>query len=466
MSPPIVRLRARWVLPTAHSLIEDGEVVVEGERIADVRPRPAGAVGGDAIREFPDAVLLPGLVNAHTHLDYTVMRGLLDDDAFFPWVRALVGLSEALIPADWEVSALVGAMDAAAGGATTVADCSPHGAAARALSAVGLRGLVYQEVFGIGAEPVVSEALDALAARLRSLQTATAGGRIRLGVSPHALYTVRPDLLRAVCAWARDEGLPVCIHAAESRAEEELVRHGSGPIAESLARRGIDWRPSGASPLQHLLRHGALAPGTLLVHGVRVDNGDARRVAEAGCAWVHCPKSNAKLANGVARLATLRGPHGDVPVGLGSDSVVSNNAMDMFEEMRFAVLAQRAMTMDPHALTAKEVLEMATLGGARALGMAQEIGSLEAGKQADIVAVRLDRAHAWPVHDPQSAVVYTARGSDVAATFVAGEPVVERGRALRPNRRRIGRRARAAAERVRQAARTAAALDREERPCA
>lgn len=453
--PPIQRFRARWVVPIARDPIEDGEVIVEGDRIADVRSRAASTTTGGELRDFGEAAIIPGLVNAHTHLDYTLTRGLLDDLPFFPWVRSLAAISSRIEARDWETSALLGAAEAAAVGVTTVADCSPSGASARALVATGLRGVAYQEVFGIADGPGVEDVIGDLARRVDRLQAIVAGGRVRLGVSPHALYTIRPALLEAVCSWARERGLPLCIHAAESHAETELAASGSGPFAAMLARRGIAWRVPACSPVEHLARHGALGGATLLVHGVQIGADDAARVLSSGAAWAHCPTSNAKLGNGVADLSLLRGPGGEVAVGLGSDSVASNNTMDLLEEMRFAVLAQRAARRDACALTAKEVLHMATLGGARALGMADEIGSLEPGKQADLAVIRLDRAYASPVYDPCSALVYTASGRDVAMALVAGEPVAERGRVLRLGRAGLRRRVREAAARVREAARAA-----------
>jgi 5-methylthioadenosine/S-adenosylhomocysteine deaminase len=373
---------------------------------------------------------MPGLVNVHTHLDYTVMRGLIEDIAFFPWIREMTARKAALEEADWVASATMGAAEAIAGGVTTLGDCTDSGAALLGAKALEMRGIVYQEVFGIDEAETVEAIVRELNYRVRALRWQAAGTRLRIGISPHAPYTVRPALFRALGAYAEEENLPVCIHAAESQAEAELIRQGTGPIAEMFARREIEWRAPGVSPVAYLDSLELLNARTLLVHGVQLSAGDRERVYRSGVAWAHCPKSNAKLGNGIASYGLLRWFYGDNPprIGLGSDSVASNNAMDLFEEMRFAVLVQRARRREYSAMTAREAVEMATIGGARALGLEREIGSLEPGKQADVIAVRVDSLHALPCYDPCSALVYAGSARDVAMTMIAGEVRYENGR--------------------------------------
>lgn len=416
-----LRLRAQWVLPIAGSPIENGEVVVEAGRIAAVRSTPPAVP--DA-RDLGNAILMPGLVNVHTHLDYTVMRGALEDLPFFSWVRALVACKTLLDPEDWLASATFGAAEAVAGGITTIGDCTDSGAALHAANALGLSGVIYREVFGIDE----SRAVDAIVAELRErvgrMQFEASGSALTIGISPHAPYTVRPALFRALADYAREERLPLCIHAAESHAEQELLQKGTGPIARMFARRGIHWQPPGVSPIAYLDAMGVLGPNTLLVHGVQITEADRALGAERGVAWAHCPKSNAKLGNGVAQLALLMArddPAYRPRVGLGSDSVASNNTMDLFEEMRFAVLLQRAVQQHVGAMTAREVVEVATLGGARALGMDAQTGSIEPGKRADLCVVQPGALHGVPVYDPYSALVYAARASDVVLTVIEGE---------------------------------------------
>jgi 5-methylthioadenosine/S-adenosylhomocysteine deaminase len=200
-----------------------------------------------------------------------------------------------------------------------------------------------------------------------------------------------------------------------------------------FARRGIAWKAPGVSTVAYLRDLGVLGPRTLLVHGTEVSAGDHAIVSDTGTAWAHCPKSNAKLGNGIAALGLLRhgAPRREARVGLGSDSVASNNTMDLFEEARFAVLLQRARRRSFDAMTAADALDMATRGGARALGMDGEVGALEPGRQADLIAVRLDSLPALPCYDPTQALVYAASARDVAMTMIAGDVLYQDGRFTR-----------------------------------
>jgi 5-methylthioadenosine/S-adenosylhomocysteine deaminase len=423
-----VRLRARWVVPVDLPPIEDGEVIVEGGVIISV----GKAVSGEPGHDFGLAAILPGFVNSHAHLEYTVMRGLLEDMAFFPWIRTLTALKAHLTLEDWTASATLGAAEMAASGVTTIADASDAGASLAALLASGHRGIVYREVFGIEREPSTESILSVLASRVAGMraQAARAGAdeRVGVGISPHAPYTVRPDLFRALAEFATRERLPQTIHLAESPAETDLIGQGSGPFAEMFRRRGIPWSPPGVSPTAHLDASGALTPGTLVVHTVHVDADDARRLRERGAAVAHCPKSNGKLAAGFAPVRTLL--DAGLAVGLGTDSVASNNAADMFEEMRAAVFTARARGTDVQALGARDALRMATLGGAAALGLQRETGSLMRGKRADLCVVRLDGLHVTPTADdnPVAALVYGCRASDVVLTMADGRILYEAGR--------------------------------------
>lgn len=419
--------RASWVVPVASPPIAAGEVVIEEGRIAAVRR--AGAATGSDFCDLGDAILLPGLINAHTHLDWTAQRGLVEDLPFFPWVQALTARARLMTDEDWLTSALVGAVEAVSGGVTTIADCSFSGAALTAAKRVGLRGAVYQEFFGVEAAQPVEEAIDYLRWRVNRLRDQAEGSRLRVGISPHSLYTVRPELWRAGVALAAEEGLPICSHAAESQAESDLIRHGTGPIADMIRSRGVHWKPPRTTPVGFLDALGALSPATLLAHGVQISTTDVEIIRRTGAAWAHCPKSNAKLGNGIAPLDLLWSMYPDDAsrVGLGSDSVASNNGMDLFEEMRFAALAQRGHCRRGDAPTSERILRMATIDGARALGLERETGSLEPGKWADLCAVRTDGPGMTPVHDPIAALVYSACARDVTLTVIGGDEVCRDG---------------------------------------
>lgn len=439
----ITCVRAAWVLPIVGEPIENGEVVIEGDRILEIRPVPTPDLRSATtdVLDLGDAVLLPGLVNVHTHLDYTVMRGLLEDIEFFPWIRELTARKAALTWEDWTASAIWGAAEAVAGGVTTIGDCTDSGAAFVGAKTLGLGGIIYQEVFGIDERQTVGEIVQELEGKVAQLQAANMGTRLEIGISPHAPYTVRPALFQALAEYVKRDNLPACIHAAESRAEAELLRSGHGTIAEMFARREIAWKPPGTSTVTYLDSFGIVGPRTLLVHGVQALAADREIVLERGAAWAHCPKSNAKLGNGVAPygilsnrpmpVPTAQHQHPKIKIGLGSDSVASNNTMDLFEEMRFAVLMQRGARHRIHALTAREAMELATIDGAAALGLEAEIGSLEPGKRADLCAVRLNELHSAPAYDPYNALVYAARASDVIWTMIAGETAYDARSAAR-----------------------------------
>lgn len=445
-----LRLRARWVVPVDAEPIQDGEVVLHEGIILEARRRPlSGLPVLDAV-DLGNAALLPGFVNVHTHLDYTVFRGLLENLSFFPWIRELTRKRSALVPDDYICSATVGAAECAAGGITTIGDCTSTGASLHGARAVGLRGVIFQEVFGI--DPAVSDdaALAGLADSVAQLRSAARGTLLQIGVSPHSPYTVRPSLLARVAQWARSEGLATCTHAAESEAEEALLLRGEGPIAAMYDSRGIAWVPPGCSSVRFLDQCGLVSERSLLVHGVRADSEDLRLVARRGGAWAHCPKSNAKLGNGIAPLLKMQESQsqGEIRVGLGSDSVASNNGMDLFEEMRAALLQQRAASGDGTRPTARVVLEMATLGGARALGMETLVGSLTPGKRADIMAISLNNISVRPVYDPVEALVWSASARDVMLTMVDGETISREGRAVRLDPKTLLPALEAAAEKI------------------
>ena len=413
---------ARWLLPADAPPIEWGEVVVEDGLIVAIRPVQTPA---NERRDFGEAILMPGLVNAHAHLEYTALRGFLEDVPFFPWIRALTAAKAALMGDDWLWSARLGALECLASGITTLGDNTDAGVTMQVLTESGLRGIVYQELFGIDDREPVGPIMETLVAKIAAHRQWTSA-RVAVGVSPHALYTIRPELFTAINAYVTGQALPTSIHIAESPAESALTERGEGPFAEMYTRRGITWETPHTTPTRYAANMGALNSQTLAVHCVHQTPEDIAQLAATGAAIIHCPKSNAKLGAGIAPLASwLRTPN--LRVGLGTDSAVSNNTLDLFEEMRFALLMQRASLEDAEAVTARDVVRLATLGGAEAIGLSSQIGSLTPGKQADLIAVRLDRPHAVPATDPYAALVYTARAEDVLFTLCNSEILYDSG---------------------------------------
>jgi len=416
------KLAARWVVPIDAPPIEDGVIEIEGQHIVAVGPRH----GADAI-DYGNAILMPGLVNAHTHIEYTVLRGFLEDVPFFPWIRTLTAMKARLSEADWKASATLGAMECIASGITTVGDnADARAAAASAVSDTGLRAVIYQETFGIDESQTINDTVAGLESRVGE-NIAAGGARVHVGISPHALYTIRPALFSALNAWAVEHNMPMSIHVAESVAESDLTLRGQGPFAEMFQKRGIDWPVPLVSPTRYIADMGVLRTGTLAVHCVQQSSEDIEILSSSGASVVYCPKSNAKLGAGIAPLTSWLAP-GGLNIAIGTDSAVSNNTHDLFEEMRFGLLVQRAINKDAVAVTAETMLNIATLGGARALGLDAQVGSLTPGKRADIIAIDLGGAHAVPATDPYHALLYTTRASDVIATYVDGELLYDRGR--------------------------------------
>ena len=421
----MIRYRARWVVPIASSPIAHGVVAVDGDRIAYVGPADQGPPGDET--DLGDVVLLPGLVNAHCHLELTAMRGFLEDLDFQRWILRLTFSRRAVLDNDALLdSARYGLEEGVLAGVTSYADTCASGVVMRAMREAGVRGIMYQEVFG--PDP---KQCDASIAELR---TAVSGLRyletplVRVGVSPHAPYTVSDDLFRATAELAREQRLPVAVHIAESELERLLVVDAAGSFADGLRRRGIAVDPRAESPIQLLSRLRVLDTTPLLIHCVRVDARDIATIANSGSSVAHCPASNAKLGHGVAPLDELLAA--GITVGLGSDSMASNNRMDILAEARLALLAQRTRIGSFESPAAMDVLELATIEGAKAIGIDHLVGTLEEGKQADLAAFAIDPL--LPVQDPVNAAVFSLTGARARFVMVAGRPLVIEGALVSP----------------------------------
>jgi cytosine/adenosine deaminase-related metal-dependent hydrolase len=420
-----MRYHARWVLPITQPPIENGTVVESDGLITYVGPRSAAPAGED--RDLGDAILLPGLVNTHTHLELTAMRGFLEDCQFAPWIDKLrqsrneIMDREALLD-----SARLGIIEGIEAGITTYADTCSSGVVMEAMRDAGVRGIMYQEVFG--PDPSHAEiAMRELEGRIEVLQLEQTE-LVALGVSPHAPYTVSDPLYEAAARFANSRQLPLAMHIAESEPEFELVARGQGDFAERWRRRSIAVSPRSRSPIALLEERGALERGPLLIHCVRVDEDDIAIMARRSCSVAHCPASNAKFGHGIAPLLPLLAA--GIKVGIGSDSVASNNRMDILDEARLSVLIHRAATRRHDAFGAHDALQLATIGGARALGIDARVGSLEVGKDADLAAFRIDGSRTIPTGDPYSAAIFALPGRSAELVTVKGRVLVERGLAL------------------------------------
>jgi cytosine/adenosine deaminase-related metal-dependent hydrolase len=419
-----MRYHARWVLPITQAPFEKGTVVEANGVITYVGPR-AGAPPGDDY-ELGEAILLPGLINTHTHLELTAMRGFLENCQFAQWIDKLRQTRNAVLNDEMLLdSARLGIIEGLEAGITTYADTCSTGVAMIAMRELGVRGVMYQEVFG----PDPSHAEDAmrdLADRIAKLERQRSD-LVSLGVSPHAPYTVSDRLYGLAARFANEHAFPLAMHIAESDSEYALVTRAHGDFADRWRNRGISVTVRARSPIELLERHGVLDRGPLLIHCVRVDHTDIAIIAGHHCAVAHCPASNAKFGHGIAPLLPLVAA--GIRVGLGSDSVASNNRMDILDEARLAVLIHRAATQQHDAFDAHQALELATIGGARALGIDSRVGSLEVEKDADLAAFGTDTPRTTPVGDPYSAAIFALPGRSARLVTVRGKVLVEDSKA-------------------------------------
>ena len=355
----LLRIAARAVYPVSGPVVVDGAVLVGDDgRIARVGPdrevpRPEGA----EIVELTDSIVMPGLVNLHTHLELTALGGSIEDHDFFAWIQHLRDAKDAMSVEAFRLSAERGVRDAWTWGTTTVADTGDGTAVVDALTTLGGRGVFYQEVFG----PHPDQAAAAVAGleQVCGELLRRAGERVVVGVSPHAPYTVSRSLSRRVAERAAEAGIPVAVHIAESRAEAELVTQGTGPFAAAWGRRGIPPIQRARSSIALLEETGVLHDGLLAIHAVRANAADVELLRDRGCRVALCPVSNARHGHGAPPIAAFR--EAGLSLGVGTDSVASVGSLDLFRDMR--------AVRDQGSITSEEAIVLATLGGARALGM-------------------------------------------------------------------------------------------------
>jgi cytosine/adenosine deaminase-related metal-dependent hydrolase len=391
----VTELSAHWVLPVDGPPIEGGRVRFEDGRLVEVGP-------GRADRHFADAVIVPGFVNAHSHLEYAVYAGFGDGFAFGPWIKTHVERKSLLTTEEMLGIARRGVLESFATGITTTADYSFSGVAVTAAAELGLRAIVYLEVFAV--DPAAAEQRFA-EKRANLVETPL----VTIGISPHAPYTCSLDTYR----WCLSLGIPVGTHLAESAAENEWLEHGTGAL-EGIP---ILVPPTGKRAVATL--EPVLGPDLLCAHCVEVDADEIALIAERRVPVAHCPRSNALLGCGIAPLSDLRAA--GVIVGLGTDSPASAPSFDIFEEMRAAVYAARGRERRADALLATDALALATLDAARALRMDADVGTLTPGKRADLTVVSLAGSPYHPVEDPAAAVVFGGSPERVLETIVDGQ---------------------------------------------
>jgi len=400
------------------SIHAPGWVWVEGERVADVgagSPPDGLTAQADRIVDASYMAVLPGLINGHTHLSQTLVRGLADDKPLLAWLKQIMWpIQSAITPEDMRLASLLGLVENLRCGVTAVVQHhkithSPAhvDAAAQAAQAVGLRLLLARGWVDLGDAGERPEAIVEAMTRLRERWHGAAGGRITVGFGPLAPWRCSDETMRRTVALARRWGLPTHLHVAEARDEIDMLYQRTG-------LRHVEWL--------HALE--ALGPDVHLVHSVWLDEGELDLVADSGALVVHCPVSNMYLASGVSPVCQMlaRG----IPVALGTDGPGSQNSQDMLESLKVAALLAKVSTNDANALLPLDLLRMATVDGARLLGR-DDIGRIVPGARADLTLVNLNNARSMPVHRPESALVYTAVGPDVHTVLVDGQVLLDAG---------------------------------------
>lgn len=423
-------LCAQHVLPVTSEPFKRGAVLVRDGVIRDIGPAAMLRMRypEEEVRDYGHAALMPGLIDLHTHLENSVMRGSIHDMPYASWAVAIAEKGMRLDATDWRDSAIVGGLEALSNGITCVADITATGAVCAAVQELGLRGVIYREV-GVMDKKRIPQAVARAGRDLERWSGNIDEGRVTLGVAPASMYECHPAVYGAVADFARQEGLPVAMHLAGSREEYNFIKYGSSPFAVHVMedRRGYievpPWLPTQTSPICCALNWGAFeADNVLAIHCVHVDNRDIAKLKAYDVAVAVCARCNAQLGMGVAPMVEFR--RSGLRMGLGSDSSAATDSTDMFIEMRTGMLIQRAVSLE--FLDAAAMLEMATMGGARALRMDDRIGSLDVGKRADMIAVDLSGAHRTSLDDPAAAIVNTCSGSDVIMTMVDGSIRYER----------------------------------------
>jgi 5-methylthioadenosine/S-adenosylhomocysteine deaminase len=415
-------------------VIEDGAIVVRGDRIVTLGPREALEKRFRA-RKRIDArgrIILPGLINAHTHAPMSLLRGVADDLALQEWLEEFIFPAEARNVTrefvEWGTRLALAEMIRS--GTTTYADMYYfEDDIARVTQAAGVRGVLGETLLDFPA-PDNKTHEQALAYTEAYLKRWQGDPLIRAAVAPHAIYTNSEASLRRAFELARRYRAPVLIHLAETKREAE----------ETRAKHGV-------SPVGYLEKLGLLDADVVAKHCVWVDAADMAILARRGAGCVHNPSSNMKLASGVAPVVEMLAA--GVRVGLGTDGPAgSNNDSNLFEEIDLAAKLQKVTRMDPRALPAVEAIALATIGGARALQMEKEIGSLETGKKADFILLRTDAPHAVPCYDVYSLIAYSLKASDVETVVIAGRVVMENRRLLTLDEAQVLTKAREFAEKV------------------
>jgi cytosine/adenosine deaminase-related metal-dependent hydrolase len=443
MIHPATLLKSKWILPIESEPIENGSLLVADGKIEGIfedGKHPASATARANVVDYGNAVLLPGFINLHTHIEYSYLRGLNANRGLFAWMRALMERSFAFKPADFESASQLGLREAARTGTTCLVDSSYAGTAAKAIAQAGLRGIVGLELFGVNEEAVETDWSNWLAKFDRvqntsdpTLAAALKNGTVQLTVAPHAPYTVCPLLWRKAREWANSRHTLLLSHLAESDHECQFLKSSDEVVDEHLrfafgranytgdpVKSAASWKGQGLTPVQHLKKNSLLDSNFLAAHAVKIDNADVKDLFEADVAVAHCPRSNARLCNGRLPIELLTAA--GIRYGLGTDSLASTDNLDLLDEARFALDLHRAVHPN-EKLGFEWAVKRITLDAARCLKLESRIGSLKAGKDADLAVFRLPSWHRQET-DPYALLV--TGQCRILDLYVGGAPVLEK----------------------------------------
>ncbi|MDA8885363.1 TRZ/ATZ family hydrolase [Porticoccaceae bacterium] len=417
-------IHCRWIIPIVpeNQILENCSLAVDGEKIIGIYPQAEAKKRFEAVKTeaLDNHVLMPGLVNAHGHSAMSLLRGYADDLALRPWLEKHIWPAEARHVSEEFVGdgTRLAMAEMIASGTTCFADMYFFDEAiAEAVRDAGMRCQIgftvldFPTAYGKGADDYIHKGL-------RLNDKYSGHSLINIACAPHAPYSVSDSAMQIISTYANELDLPIHIHCHET----------AGEVSESIDQYGC-------RPLQRLRDLGLLLPQTQLVHMTQINHEDIQMVQDHNCHVVHCPESNLKLASGFCPVGQLM--DAGINVALGTDGAASNNDLDLFGELKTAALLAKAVSGDPCALNAHAALRMATINGAKALSWDHEIGSLESGKSADIIAVKMDSIPQQPLYNPESQLVYTNVGHRVSHSWVAGKPLMAESELLTLNRQSL-----------------------------
>jgi cytosine/adenosine deaminase-related metal-dependent hydrolase len=422
-------LKAEHILPiTTPSFMNGGVVVDEGKIIDFGKIEDILKIYKKArIKDFGKAVIMPGFVNVHSHVEYTDFEGLIKYKQFFDWISDLIALKTILTKDDFISSAELGILRMIRAGITTVADPTNSGAAFDAAKKFGVRAIIYQELFGPD-DRLNQNVIYELKLKVDKMLEESRGTNISIGISPHSVYTISPSLFKKALYFAEENDLPISIHTAESLDECELVKNGTGSIALLYRQRGIEWTKKDKTVIKYLECMGLFESKVMvqMIHLTNASRDDLEIIANKGISAALCPCSNANLGVGISPISGII-EYG-ILAGLGTDSSASNCDISMFDEMKVGFYLSKLDRRYTSDIRSFKMLELATISGAKSLNLDHIIGSIDKGKAADLIAVSLDDREYHQNYDIFDDLVFRSNNSKIMMTMIDGKILYENGK--------------------------------------